>query len=459
MLGSTSKHLFHCFLYAVVVLVIEILYGGIHLGAYEPIAFDPFERYGYLGATVLYVFRFLPFLAMPQTLANFLGMVLYNAFPDKVPLKGSPLLAPFLCIRIVTRGDFADLVRRNVLRNMNLCLDVGLENFMVEVVTDKAIANLPKHARVRQVVVPPTYRTKSGALFKARALQYCLEDDVNILGDADWIVHLDEETIMTENSVRGILNFAMDGKYQFGQGLVTYANEEIVNWLTTLADSFRVADDMGKLRFQLTVLHRPLFGWKGSYVVSQAGVERRVTYDHGIDGSVAEDCYFGMAAAAQGFLFNFIDGEMWEKSPFTIWDFLQQRKRWMQGIYLVVHSPGVPVRTKFFLSMSFYAWLTVPFSTSNIVLAALYPVPCWQLLDVLTLFLMGTTIYMYIFGVIKSFSLYRYGVLKFTLCLVGAILAVPFNILIENVAIVWGFFGDKHRFYVVKKECKPPVEV
>ena len=38
-----------------------------------------------------------------------------------------------------------------------------------------------------------TYKTKSGALNKARALQYCLEEDKNILGDDDWIVHLDEE--------------------------------------------------------------------------------------------------------------------------------------------------------------------------------------------------------------------------------------------------------------------------
>ena len=98
---------------------------------------------------------------------------------------------------------------------------------------------------------------------KARALQYCLEDENNILGDNDWVVHLDEETIMTENAIRGILNFVLNNKHEFGQGLITYANEDIVNWFTTLADSFRVADDMGKLRFQFYMFHRPLFSWKG----------------------------------------------------------------------------------------------------------------------------------------------------------------------------------------------------
>lgn len=151
---------------------------------------------------------------------------------------------------------------------MNKCIDAGLENFLIEVVTDKAVG-LEHHRRVREIVVPPSYRTKTGALFKARALQYCLEDGVNVLADTDWIVHLDEETLLTENSVRGILNFVMDGKYHFGQGLITYANEEVVNWITTLADTFRVADDMGKLRFQFKMFHKPLFSWKGSYVVTQ----------------------------------------------------------------------------------------------------------------------------------------------------------------------------------------------
>jgi len=145
---------------------------------------------------------------------------------------------------------------------------LGLENFIIEVVTDKSVG-LPVHRRIREVVVPKSYKTKTGALFKSRALQFCLEDNVNILADCDWIVHLDEETLLTENSIRGVLNFVLDGKHQFGQGLITYANEEVVNWFTTLADSFRVADDMGKLRIQLSMFHKPLLSWKGSYVVTQ----------------------------------------------------------------------------------------------------------------------------------------------------------------------------------------------
>jgi egghead protein (zeste-white 4 protein) len=128
------------------------------------------------------------------------------------------------------------------------------------------------------------------------------------LRDEDWICHLDEETLLSTNAVCGILNFCEDGKHPFGQGVITYAQGEIVNWVTTLSDSFRVADDMGKLRFQFSVFHKPLFGWKGSFVVTQLSAERNVTFDHGLEGSIAEDCFFSMIAFKQGYSFNFIEG-------------------------------------------------------------------------------------------------------------------------------------------------------
>ncbi|CAK5094912.1 unnamed protein product [Meloidogyne enterolobii] len=291
----------------------------------------------------------------------------------------------------------------NLEKNLQTCHEAGLESFIFEVVTDKSV-NLPHCNRVREVVVPLDYRTKTGAKFKSRALQYCLEDKVNIFGDDDWIVHLDEETLLSVNSVNGILNFCEDGKHHFGQGVITYAQGEIVNWLTTLSDSFRVADDMGKLRFQFKVFHKPLFGWKGSFVVTNAGAEKKVSFDHGPEGSIAEDCFFSMVAFRDGYSFDFIEGEMHEKSPFTFWDFLQQRRRWLQGIFLTVHSKYIPFRCKFLLASSLYAWVTLPLTTLQIFLNPLLPLPKAFVLDFLVAFVGAVNLYMYIFGVIKSFS-------------------------------------------------------
>jgi egghead protein (zeste-white 4 protein) len=263
MVASIIKHLLHCTLF--LSIIAWFIYNTRKIQAEH---FDPWIEYGTAFAVFLISIRLIMFLALPQMLSVFLGLTCINAFPKKVVLEGSPLLAPFICIRVVTRGDYPELVKKNVLRHINTCLAVGLENFMVEIATDKAI-NVQKHRRIREIVVPKAYEPKSGAMFKSRALQYCLEENVNMLNPNDWIVHLDEETILTKNCVRGIVNFVLDGKYPFGQGLITYANENVVNWYTTLADSLRVSDDMGKVRLHLKTFHKPLFSWKGSYVVTQ----------------------------------------------------------------------------------------------------------------------------------------------------------------------------------------------
>lgn len=274
-LSSSVKHLLHCALMLTVIGGTQLLFGGIKLtdAARQRTDIDPWTAYGPVATVLLYTLRLLTLLTLPQVLFNFSGLLLYNAFPGRVQPIGSPLLAPFICFRVVTRGDFAELVKANVLRNLNTCLDAGLDKFLVEVVTDRAIG-MAAHRRTREVVVPTEYRPRSGAMFKSRALQYCLEDAVNVLDDDHWLVHLDEETLLTEDSVRGIVNFVLDGRHAFGQGLITYANGPVVNWLTTLADSIRVSDDMGKVRFQFRMFHKPLFSWKGSYVVTRVSAER-----------------------------------------------------------------------------------------------------------------------------------------------------------------------------------------
>ena len=454
MLGTRSnrRHLLHVIFFFTFFFLFEVLAGGIRLWEtdFNRDDVDPIKEYGLILTIFLYSFRFLIFLPLPLSIFHVCGLIFYNVFPEKAPIRGSPLLAPYISIRVVTRGDYSQLVQNNVTRNMKTCLDLGLDKFMIEIVTDKAL-NLPKNSRVRELVVPASYKTKTNSKFKSRALQYALEDEVNILNDDDWIVHLDEETLLTESSLRGILNFLFEGKHQIGQGLITYANEEVINWVTTLADSFRVGADIGLLRFCLRKFHKALFLFKGSFVVCQAGVERRVTFDNGAEGSIAEDTYFAMSAMAKGYSFDWIDGEMWEKSPFSVRDFLQQRKRWLQGIYLVVHDKKLPISSRFCLALALYSWITLPLSTSNIYLSFFYPIPVNATLDFLCCFIGAVNLYLYIIGAIKSFTISRVGYLRFFCCIIGAICTIPFVVIIENIAVIWGLFSSKNNFYVVEK--------
>lgn len=184
--------------------------------------------------------------------------------------------------------------------------------------------------------------------------------------------------------------------------------------------------------------------------------ERHVSYDNGIRGSLAEDCYFAMKAHMEGYKFAFVDGEMWEKSPFTIWDFIQQRKRWVQGISLVVHSPEIAWRYKIWLSLSLYAWITMPLSLSNIFLGLIFPLPTPLWLNFLCSFVAAVNIYMFIFGAIKSLSIYRLGIIKYSSCMASILFVILISTIMENIAIIGGVFARKKKFYVVDKDISMP---
>lgn len=314
MFSSYRRHIIHLCCFAIFLLIFEIIAGGIVLTPLQSqsskaIINNPIEYYGLFLTILIYFIRLLSLLPLPLVICHTCGLVLYNIFPERLELRNSPLLGPKIHIRVVTRGDYPDLVRTNVKRNYETCTKVGLSNLQIEIVTDKPIsmAGLPLNI-VRELVIPSDYRTKTGALYKSRALQYALEPDVNQLLPDDYIVHLDEETLLTENSVRGILNFVNSNEYDIGQGLITYANETIVNHITTLADSIRVGVDLGCLRFCLKQLHRPPFLFKGSFVVCRAACEFEVTFDNGRAGSIAEDTYFAMSAMAKNKKFGWIEG-------------------------------------------------------------------------------------------------------------------------------------------------------
>jgi egghead protein (zeste-white 4 protein) len=167
----------------------------------------PPPTYTYTFTLILTCLKLLGLSGLPISLCNLAGFLFYNISPpESNQPKRSPLLDPYFCIRIVTRGNYPELVRANVERNMTLCLDYGLDRFVIEVVSDRELA-LPKMPKLRELVVPEAYKTKRGTLFKARALQYALEVDKEFIGDEDWIVHLDEETALTRSSLTGTHSF------------------------------------------------------------------------------------------------------------------------------------------------------------------------------------------------------------------------------------------------------------
>ncbi|XP_054158406.1 beta-1,4-mannosyltransferase egh-like [Oppia nitens] len=448
-LSANVKHSLHCILLLSTIIGYELLSYYSNPNTDQSVS-DLFSDYSLWTALAILLYNLLNLLSLPMNLFSIIGLLLYNAFKDDIKIKKLKSIEkkiPFLCIRVVTRGDYPQLVRKNVDRNMKTCLSAGLRDFIIEVVTDRAIG-LKTSTKIRELVVPDGYRTKSGALFKARALQYCLDDGINTLKDNDWIVHLDEETVITKNSVNGIINFVRESRHQFGQGVITYGKDGIVNWWTTLAESYRVAEDLSVYRLQFSMFHKPLFAIKGSYIVANSGAERSVTFDNnGPNGSVCEDIFMAFNAYRRGYTFDFIEGEMYEKSTFTVWDFIRQRKRWIQGLLLLIYTSNIEHRYLILLEIVHLSMFAMYIQLIDLI----YPVPTvyWcQLINRLTV---SVVVYQQLFGTVIQFDWRQIGIKKFILCLVGSVLVIPFNYVCFLIVILYALLTKKHEFFVVQK--------
>lgn len=133
-LSSHGKHGLQCTCLVSWVLLFCWWTEGLRLGEHSVDTIDPWTTYGSLLTSLIILLRLLSFLALPQTLFNMVGLLTLNTFRPSPTFKSSPLLSPFVCIRVVTRGIYPNLVKKTVRENMNTLLNVGLENFVIQVI-------------------------------------------------------------------------------------------------------------------------------------------------------------------------------------------------------------------------------------------------------------------------------------------------------------------------------------
>ena len=390
-------------------------------------------------------------MSFPLTFLNIVGLVLLNPFssPPKQTVGDE---VPFICFRVVTRGLYPKLVKDTTLQNIEVCRRNGLKNFKFEIVTDKAIS-LGKYSDIRETVVPRQYKTQNNALYKARALQYSLEPNVNVLSNEDWIVHLDEETKLTNDVLCGISDFVTKSYADIGQGVIVYADDVIENWIITLMDGIRVAFDYGVMRLALQVFKRPIFGFKGSFIVAKAKAEMDVGFDFGPQESIAEDLRFALTAWHKSYKFGFVHGSMIEKSTFTFLDFIKQRKRWFTGHFHVLWGNSVPLYCKLVLLplniVNLFLWVQIV----NTVISPFYTlIPLENYLYVIS-FIIPSVLFSYMFGNYMSFRRRRLRVTQKVLIVFCSQLLMPVTGLMEAIASLWGFFTRNNiTFHIVEKQ-------
>jgi hypothetical protein len=140
--------------------------------------------------------------------------------------------------------------------------------------------------------VPATYTTVK-ATHKARALEYFRK--TQHLTAQDWVLHLDEETLIDSHVAQTCIDFIEHREREnqmAAQGIIMYnAYRYWDNWLLTAADIIRVIDDFGHFQFQLNCLGKALDGFHGSFLLLNGQAENEVTWE---TDSIVEDMYFGL---------------------------------------------------------------------------------------------------------------------------------------------------------------------
>jgi cellulose synthase/poly-beta-1,6-N-acetylglucosamine synthase-like glycosyltransferase len=252
--------------------------------------------------------------------------------------------------QITSRGFNVDAVRRSV-ESVKYWASKYLRDYEIWLVTepDALIQNIDG---VRVVKVPSYFRTPNNTRFKARALQYAkLLRRLYARKDV-WIYFMDEESIVGEDTVLGIIDFIENNRGEIGQGLIVYSNLYGKNLLTSLADSIRSAGDVSVYYFQILTGFVP---WMhGSHVLMRADVESSIGWDFGT--TWGEDSLFGLEAQRRGYRISWLKGRLYEQSPFTVRDFLKQRRRWVFHSLDVLRRREMSVKVKMNYFYSLLVW-------------------------------------------------------------------------------------------------------
>ncbi|KAJ0357611.1 hypothetical protein COL154_009917 [Colletotrichum chrysophilum] len=175
-----------------------------------------------------------------------------------------------------------------------------------------------------QIVVVPSAFTPSKAKYKARALEYYRRNQQ--LGSGDWVLHLDEESMIDEAVMEACINSitksdidmfmisvekVVDERVE--QGTLHY--NDVNHWkngFLSTAETLRSQEDFGKFSFSVRMRNKPMLGWMhGSWILINGAVENATTWD--------TDCQ------AEDFWFAYNPNE-------TFQDFWKQRRRWYTGI-------------------------------------------------------------------------------------------------------------------------------
>jgi beta-1,4-mannosyltransferase len=338
------------------------------------------------------------------------------------------LIHKMLILRLVTRGDNIEAVRRTVYYIQRTYRQ------RVEIVTDRRL-----DIEADQIVVPRKYAPKNGAKWKARALHYAA---VNHTNPDDWYLHLDEESVPSMACIAGCLKFIYKNPQgAIGQGEILYTGHGYKEHRRVCAaDSLRTGDDMLRFRAQYA-MGKPLFGVHGSFLLIKGSIEKELGWDLGAGGSVTEDASFAIKAWQKGIKFGWVEGEVIEQSPYCFMDFIRQRRRWFNGLWVVVLCKELELKYRIILGVMMVYWALSPFILlMNFFILFGLQINVW----IKAFFVISFLYYLLAY----SIGGYRNGGFK---GMIFSILFLPISFFYESVGVLYGIVRPVKTFEVVNK--------
>jgi hypothetical protein len=460
--STIKKNIFIDLFFFILTIILPVIFYTI-ISWYFISKHNPYDSY--IDAILMFfkIFWFGGIILVPT---SFIAFFAYGSplLTDKRNLKSFYLEGwnpqHILNVVYVSKGNNIDSLIRSVQTSLILLKESGVK-YNMEITTDLDIKDhfpldLQHNNSIKFIVVPNSYTTEKLALYKARALQFSAKQRDLPFEDKDiYNLHLDEESQLTLEAISGIHKFLKNplNRLSVGQGEIKYnAHNYGKNMFITAIDSIRTGDDLGRFRFQLKMLHKPLFGLHGSFLFIPELIEKQIGFDLGGRGSITEDAYFALIASSKGVRFNWIDGYIREQSPFSIKDILKQRKRWISGLEMLADDPILPLITRLPLRINLIlweiTWISVLVTLINVSVGGSY-YPDW--LSYLAGLLTGGYISLYTLGAYRNLMDLDFGFLKKLFFVIVIFLLVPFAAIIEATAVIYALVNPMKSFEVVKK--------
>lgn len=201
--------------------------------------------------------------------------------------KKTEFATPRIIFQITTKGHIP-IVQEAINRIHSVCQEIKYVKYEVWVVTDAS----EEFEHCRTIPVRPDY--SCNAMFKGRALQYAVEirKKENRNTEDTYIFHLDDESLITKQTMYSVLTFLEDNPSPISEGLIIYPVEEnekikLTNLLDTLRPfcCFECVDFMTK--GNPAYIH-------GSNLLVKSSFEEEVRWDAG--KTMAEDTLFAVTA-------------------------------------------------------------------------------------------------------------------------------------------------------------------